>query len=254
MNAVEIIRFFETRYPPELAYEWDNCGLQLGTLNQKVERVLVTLDVTKEVVKEAIQNKVHLIISHHPLMFKPMQNIVFDNPKGWMVKNLIQHNIAVYSAHTNFDQAEGGMNDVLAKMVGIQNPELLDEEYNIGRYGRIAKTDFMEFVKEVKKTFHLDTLKVIGRTDKTVEHVAISGGSGSHHMYAAKKRNCQVYITGDVTYHTALDAIQLGITVIDAGHHIEIVFVEEVQKVLTEQFPEIVFLASTIDTNPYESM
>lgn len=253
MNSVEIIRYFETKYPTELAYEWDNCGLQIGTLNHKAKKVLVTLDVTKEVVKEAINEKVNLIISHHPLMFKPMQNIVFDSPRGWIVKHLIQHNIAVYSAHTNFDQADGGMNDILAEYLGIQNPSLMDEVDNIGRYGKIEEKPFSEFVEDVKRTFRLKQVKVIGRDNRLIHTVGVSGGSGSHHMYAAKKRNCDVYITGDVTYHTALDAEQLGITMIDVGHHVEIVFVSAVIKFLQMEFPDVMFLASKIDTNPYKA-
>ncbi len=252
MNAIEIIKYFEEFYPTDLAYDWDNVGLQIGTLNHKTKRVLVTLDITKEVVKEAIELKANLILSHHPLMFKPMQNIVFDSPRGWIVKNLIQHHITVYSAHTNFDQADGGMNDILCAALDIQNPKLLDEVDNIGRYGSIDPTPFETFVTSVKETFQLDHVKVIGKTDKEVSSVGISGGSGSHHMYAAKKRNCDVYITGDVTYHTALDAIQLGITVIDVGHHIEVIFVSSVIQLLQEKFPDVEFIASQIDTNPYK--
>ena len=252
MNSIEIIKYFETKYPTDLAYEWDNVGLQVGTLNSKVERVLVTLDITKEVVKEAIKNKVNLIISHHPLMFKPMKNVVFDSPRGWIIKNLIQHNIAVYSAHTNFDVADGGMNDVLANVLGINNPDLMDEVDNIGRCGLINKIKLEQFVEFVKETFKLESVKVIGKTDKTVEKVGISGGSRSHHMYAAKKKNCDVYITGDVTYHTALDAIQLGITLIDVGHHIEVIFVEYITNLLQKQFKDINFIKSSIDTNPYK--
>ena len=254
MNSIEVIKYFESKYPTELAYEWDNVGLQVGTLNTKVDRVLVTLDVTKEVVKEAIKNKVNLIISHHPLMFKPMQNIVFDSPRGWIVKHLVQHNIAVYSAHTNFDQAEGGMNDILAKEIGIMEPKLLDETDNIGRYGLIPKTKVKSFVDQLKKVFDLQSVKVIGKVDKNVETVGISGGSGSHHMYAAKKRNCDVYITGDITYHTALDAIQLGLTLIDVGHHVEVIFVREVSKDLRHQFPDLEIMESKVKTNPYEEL
>ncbi len=254
MNSIEVIKYFESKYPTELAYEWDNVGLQIGTLNSKVERILVTLDVTKEVVKEAIKNKVNLIISHHPLMFKPMQNIVFDSPRGWIIKHLIQHNIAVYSAHTNFDQAEGGMNDILAKEVGILDPLLLDEQDNIGRYGTIQKMKLELFVEKLKSLFQLSSVKVIGKTDKMVEKVGISGGSGSHHMYAAKKRNCDVYITGDITYHTALDAIQLGLTLIDVGHHIEVIFVREVAKDLKGQFPDIEIIESKVNSNPYKEL
>ncbi len=252
MNTIEIVRYFETKYPLDLAFEWDNCGLQVGTLNSKVEKILVTLDITKNVVKEAIKNKVNLIISHHPLMFKPMQNIVFDSPRGWMIKNLIQNDIAVYSAHTNFDVAEGGMNDILANALDIKEPKLLDEINNIGRFGTIDKIEFEVFIEKVKSTFNLKTVKVIGNTKKSISTVGISGGSGSHHMYAAKKRNCDVYITGDITYHTALDAIQMGITLIDVGHHIEVIFIDAVTNDLQNQFPNIEFMKSEVDTNPYK--
>lgn len=252
MNSIEITKYFETKYPLDLAYEWDNCGLQVGTLNNKVEKVLITLDVTKKVVKEAIKNNVDLIISHHPLMFKPMKSVIFDSPRGWIIKNLIQNNIAVYSAHTNFDQAEGGMNDILANVLDIHEPKLLDLVDNIGRYGEIDKIEFSDFIKKVKAVFNLKTLKVIGNTKKDISTVGISGGSGSHHMYAAKKRNCDVYVTGDITYHTALDAIQLGITLIDVGHHIEVIFVREVAKDLGGRFPTIKFIESKVDTNPYQ--
>jgi dinuclear metal center YbgI/SA1388 family protein len=252
LNTIEIVRYFETKYPLDLAFEWDNCGLQVGTLNSKVEKILVTLDITKNVVKEAIKNKVNLIISHHPLMFKPMQNIVFDSPRGWIIKNLIQNDIAVYSAHTNFDVAEGGMNDILANALDIKEPKLLDEINNIGRFGTIDKIEFEVFIEKVKSTFNLKTVKVIGNTKKSISTVGISGGSGSHHMYAAKKRNCDVYITGDITYHTALDAIQMGITLIDVGHHIEVIFIDAVTNDLQNQFPNIEFVKSEVDTNPYK--
>mgnify|MGYP001183612317 CR=1 FL=1 len=254
MNAIEIIKFFEEKYPLDLAYDWDNVGLQIGTLNHKTEKVLITLDVTKEVVKEAIKNKCNLIISHHPLLFKPMTNIAFDSPQGWIVKNLIQNNITVYSAHTNFDQAWGGMNDILAGKLGITDLKLLDEDDNIGRYGKIEKTSMVDFIGKVKSAFNLESVLVIGETEKNVETVGISGGSGSKHMYAAKKRNCNVYISGDVTYHTALDAVQIGITLIDVGHHVEIVFVDAVRKQLMDRFPEVEFISSTINTNPYRKM
>ncbi len=252
MNLIEIIKYFETKYPKELAYEWDNVGVQVGSLNTIAKKVLVTLDVTKEVVKEAIELKVNMIISHHPLIFNPIDCIIFDTPRGWIIKNLIKHNITVYSAHTNYDLAEGGMNDEFARVLNLKNPALLDEIDNIGRYGDIEEMSFNEFVKKLKKDLKIENLKVIGRSDKLIKRVGISGGSGSKHMYQAKKRNCDVYLTGDVTYHTALDAVQLGITLIDIGHHAEKIFVDAVIRDLTSVFSEIEFISSSVNTNPYQ--
>lgn len=252
MNLVEIIKYFETKYPKELAYEWDNVGIQVGSLNTPAKKVLITLDVTKEVVKEAIKLKVDMIISHHPLIFNPIDRIVFDSPRGWIIRNLIKHNITVYSSHTNYDLAEGGMNDEFVKILKLNNPQLLDEIDNIGRYGDIEEISFLDFITYIKTVLKLEDVKVIGRTDKNIKRVGISGGSGSKHMYQAKKQNCDVYLTGDVTYHTALDAIQLGMTLIDIGHHAEKVFVDAVKNDLSEAFPEIEFYCSQVNTNPYK--
>jgi GTP cyclohydrolase I len=252
MNLVEIIKYFETKYPKELAYEWDNVGIQVGSLNTPANKVLITLDVTKEVVKEAINLKVDMIISHHPLIFNPIDRIVFDSPRGWIIKNLIKHNITVYSSHTNYDLAEGGMNDEFVKILKLNNPQLLDEIDNIGRYGDIEEISFFDFITYIKMVLNLENVKVIGRTDRNIKRVGISGGSGSKHMYQAKKQNCDVYLTGDVTYHTALDAIQLGMTLIDIGHHAEKVFIDAVKNDLSEAFPEIEFSCSQVNTNPYK--
>lgn len=251
MNLIDIIKYFETKYPKDLAYDWDNVGVQVGTLNSVAKKILVTLDVTKEVVKEAIEKKADMIISHHPLIFNPLDKIVFDTPRGWIIKNLIKHNITVYSAHTNYDTAEGGMNDEFASILGIKNPMLLDDEVMIGRYGDIEPCTFEDFLKNLKKKLEIDNVKVIGRTDRTISKIGISGGSGSKHMYQAKMKNCDVYLTGDVTYHTALDAIQLGLTIIDIGHHAEKIFVDAIIRFLSKEFSEVEFIKSAINTNPF---
>jgi len=253
MNLVEIIKYFETKYPKELAYEWDNVGVQVGTLNIPANKILVTLDVTKEVVKEAIEKKVNLILSHHPLLFNPVDKIIFDTPRGWIIKNLIKHNITVYSAHTNYDTAEGGMNDEFARILNLKNVGLLDEIDGIGRFGDIEEVDTISFIKAVKSSLNLEIVKVVGRTDRMIKRVGISGGSGSKHMYQAKIRNCDIYLTGDLTYHTALDAEQLGITLLDIGHHAEKIFVNAVVRELKDQFPEVEFIQSEINTNPYQN-
>ena len=252
MNLIDIIKYFEEKFPKDLAYEWDNVGIQVGTLNIPAKKVLITLDVTKEVIKEAIDKKVNMIISHHPLLFNPLDKIIFDTPRGWIIKNLIKHNITVYSAHTNYDTAEGGMNDEFAKILGLKNPALMDEVDGIGRYGDIETINIKDFINDLKNKLNLDNIKVIGSTSREVSRVGISGGSGSKHMYQAKMRGCDVYLTGDVTYHTALDATSLGLTVIDIGHHAEKIFVDAIYNFLGKQFKEVEFIKSEIDTNPYQ--
>jgi dinuclear metal center YbgI/SA1388 family protein len=240
-------------FPRDNAYEWDNVGIQVGTLNIEAKRILVTLDVTKEVVKEAIEKKVNMIISHHPLLFNPLDKIIFDTPRGWIIKNLIKHNITVYSAHTNYDTTDGGMNDEFARLLGMENVKLLDEIDKIGRYGSIEKMHIIDFISFLKDKLDIESVKVIGNDNKFIETVGISGGSGSKHMYQAKMRGCDCYLTGDITYHTALDAVGMGITLIDIGHHAEKIFVKAIIRILSQQFKEVEFIASEVDTNPYKN-
>jgi dinuclear metal center YbgI/SA1388 family protein len=252
MNSIEVIKYLESKFPKELAYEWDNVGLQVGSLNKKVKKVLVTLDVTKEVVIEAVTLKADLIISHHPLIFKPINNVSIESPRGWMINQMIKHDIALYSMHTNYDLADGGMNDVLSGLLEIQNPKLLDSIDGIGRYGEIEPMSILDFIKKIKSVLNVEHVRLIGSLDKIVRIVGVSGGSGSNHVGQAKRLNCDVYLTGDVTYHTALDCIQMGLNVIDVGHYAEKVFKKAIAEELSGQFPEIETVISAVDSNPYQ--
>src|SRR5690625_1898665 len=114
-----IFKELENWAPKELAYEWDNVGLQVGSHTDETKKVMVTLDVLKSVVDEAIEENVNLIIAHHPLLFKPLKEINFQTAKGNVIKKLIEHNITVYAAHTNLDIARGGVHDLLCDALGI---------------------------------------------------------------------------------------------------------------------------------------
>ncbi len=252
MNGIDIIKLLEVTYPKTLAYEWDNVGLQVGSLNKKVKKVLITLDVTKEVVKEALSLKADLIISHHPLIFKPLNSLSSESPRGWMIDKLIKHDIALYSMHTNFDVADGGMNDILAELLEIENPKLLDPIDGIGRYGTVKERPMEAMISWIKERLSIDHVRFIGSLDKTVNVMGVSGGSGSNHVGQAKRQNCDLYLTGDVTYHTALDCLQMGLNVLDIGHYAEKVFKKAIQDRLMPVFPEIEFVVSSIDTDPYQ--
>ena len=130
-NGQEIIQLFEQFAPKKLAMEGDKVGLLIGSLNQTVQNVLVALDVTEEVVDEAIEKKVQLIIAHHPLIFRPLKTILTDDPYGRIISKLIKHDIAVYAAHTNLDIANGGVNDMLAEKLGLQDLEVLVPTYEV---------------------------------------------------------------------------------------------------------------------------
>lgn len=251
MNRIELTKYLDQLYPRTLAYDWDNVGLQVGSLNKPVKRVLVTLDVTKEVVKEAIDLKADLLISHHPLIFHPLSNISFDTPRGWIIQRLIKHDIALFSMHTNFDRAEGGMNDVLCQKLGMRNVRLLDEDDQIGRIGEVDPTAFPELLEQIKTKLAIDQVRTIGYTEKPIMTIGISGGSGERHLIHAKRKGCDIYLSGDISYHVALDAQQMGFIVVDIGHYAEKVFIEAIATKLQGAFPEVEVVASVVVTNPY---
>ncbi len=124
-----IIQIFEQLAPKYLAIPDDKIGLQLGTLNKDINKIMLTLDVLESVVDEAIEKEIDLIISHHPIIFKPLKNLRTDLPQGRMYEKLIKNDISVYVAHTNLDIALGGVNDVLVKKIGLEKVDNLDINY-----------------------------------------------------------------------------------------------------------------------------
>lgn len=129
VRNADIFRTMEVWAPKYLAYDWDNVGLQIGSAQQSVNRVMIALDVLESTVDEAIENNVDLIIAHHPLLFKPLKQLDTDSPKGRVIRKLLAHDITVYAAHTNLDAANGGVNDMLCDLLSIDNREILVENY-----------------------------------------------------------------------------------------------------------------------------
>jgi len=230
MNGIEIKRIFETFYPKKLAYEWDNVGMQIGTLNKEVNTILLSLDLTNEVVEEAIKANVELIIVHHPLIFSPIKSINTDTYKGMLIEKLIKNGITLYVAHTNFDISNKGMNLILANMLNLKNQKILDfttENEGLGRIGEVEEMSMKEAIVFVKKTFNVENARFIGKMNSKVKKIAISGGSGSSNINNAKRMGADLYVSADLSYHYALDILALDLNALDIGHNIEKFFVYE---------------------------
>ncbi|RYG74717.1 Nif3-like dinuclear metal center hexameric protein [Lentibacillus lipolyticus] len=129
IRNADVFKTMEAWAPKYLAYDWDNVGMQIGSSQKPVHRVMVSLDVLESTVDEAIENNVDLIIAHHPLLFKPLKQLDTDSPKGRVIQKLLAHDISVYAAHTNLDAARGGVNDMLCDLLGIHNREILVKNY-----------------------------------------------------------------------------------------------------------------------------
>jgi dinuclear metal center YbgI/SA1388 family protein len=364
-NGHEIIQLFEQFSPKGLAMEGDKIGLQIGRLNKKIDRIMIALDVLEEVIDEAIEKNVQLIIAHHPPIFRPLKNLLTDTTQGRMIEKLVKHDIAVYAAHTNLDVATGGVNDLLAEALGLKDPEVLVPTYEtalkkivvfvpksheevirkelgnagagyignyshctfstngIGRFlpgeetnpflgqprkmeeveesrietiipepmvkkaiaammkahpyeepaydiypvekkgeilglGRIGTIDEMtlaEFAEKVKIALEVDKVRVVGDLNAKVKKIAVLGGDGNKYFTQAKFKGADVYVTGDIYYHTAHDAMMLGLNMIDPGHNVEKVMKKGVTEVLKKRCQEsgyqVEVFPSEVNTNPF---
>ncbi len=215
MNVRELYNYLDQRIPPSLSCEWDNDGLMVESDGEKeVKRVLISLDVTPEAVDYAVDNGFDLILSHHPLIFKPLKSVNDDNYISRMVKKLIKNDISVMSFHTRLDRVDGGVNDALAAVIGLTDVEPMPE---IGRVGNLGEAvyidDFVGFVRDVLGCEHVD---FVG--ERPVCRVAVVGGDGKDNFADAVACGADTYLTGSMSYNTMVDAAFMGINVIEAGH------------------------------------
>ena len=260
MIITEFIQKFEKYFPAHLAYKWDNVGLQLGNDSSEITSILLSLDLTLEVLDEAIEKNVNFIIVHHPMIFSPIKSITTGTYQGNLLIKAIKNNINIYVAHTNFDISNYGMNKILADMLELQDQHIIDMETleeGLGRYGVLKKpVSLMNFVRTVKSTFNIDSAKLIGNTesDKLISSVAICGGSGSSLLTNNTLEICDIYISGDITYHHALDAINKGLIVLDVGHNIEKNSLNKLQNIIIDFSNDFDVIISDIDTNPYKNV
>ncbi len=249
-NAIEKLA------PCSLAEEWDNVGLMVGDAEQYVNTVFICLDVTAENVQKAIDCDADLIISHHPLIFTPLKHILDTDVSGNIISTLIRNNISVYSAHTNLDNADGGMNDVLADKLGLSDIRHFTEDEcqnssSIGRVGELETSielaDFKDFVKNV---LGCRSIRYVGSPDEMVKTVAVCSGAGGDGIYSAYNAGADVYVTSDVRHHEAQLAYELGLNLIDAGHfETENTICEFMKDYLQEVLPDLNIVSS--DAEPY---
>lgn len=366
-SGQEVIQVFEKFAPKSLAMEGDKIGLQIGTLQKPIKKVMITLDVLEEVVDEAVKEQVDLIIAHHPVIYNPLKTVVTDSAAGRIVAKCIKHDIAVYAAHTNLDVASGGVNDLLAEALGLENTEVLVPTYEdtlkklavyvpedhadklrnalgsagagsignysfctfnsagkgtflpndganpfigekgrleevaeikiesifpasiqnkviqallknhpyeepaydvypldnkgpslgLGRIGRLKnEMTLKEFAEHVKQCLDVKGVRVVGNLDSIVQKVAILGGDGNKFWSKAKFKGADVYVTGDIYYHVAHDAMMEGLNMVDPGHNVEKVMKVGVQKYLqsfiNEKKYDTTIITSQVHTDPFQ--
>ncbi len=350
IRGEQLVQWMEEWAPKHLAMPEDRIGLQVGRIDRPIRRIMVTLDLLENVADEAVEKGVDLIISHHPLIYHPLKQIRTDLSQGRIVSKLLKNDIAVYVCHTNFDAAEGGMNDLMADRLGLIDPEVLSPSYTeelrkivvfvpqnyveqvfqalteagagwIGKYshctfqaegigtflpragshpfigeegrvekvseirmesiirkdslkkvisamlkahpyeevaydvypveqtgkvygvGRIGRLDpplsLRELAIKVKERFSLQGVRMVGDTNRLVKKVAVLGGSGRDFIAEAANRGADVYITGDIGYHDAHEAMSRNLALIDGGHIMEKIMKEGVTQFLMKKIREV---------------
>lgn len=228
MKVQEIVNIIEKFAPCELAYPWDNTGFIIGDFEKEVIKVFVTLDITKETVNMAVECGADMIISHHPIMFKGIQRINYSDYEGYIIKELIKNDIALYVSHTSTDCTDGGINDHLAKIIGLKEYKKLNDD-GLGRIGKLINNiTLKEFAEIVKKALNTSFVRVCGDTERKINTIAVCGGSGSDLVDDAIRMGADVLVTGDIKYHTGIDVVHSGLALIDAGHYPTEVFVQDI--------------------------
>ena len=251
----DVCTYLEELAPLELALEWDNVGLQIGAPHKKVSTILVTLTITDEVVQRAIADQVDLIVAHHPLIYKPIHNIRVDQPQGALLAALLQHEMAVYVAHTNLDQAPEGVNHWLAEEINLKDHRVLIpgtiEQAGLGRIGAIAPLALGELAHKLENLWGLP-VSVVGDRQRLITIVSVVGGSGGDFAAQAKAAGADCLVTGDVSYHDALDALALDLAVLDAGHFsTEKIVVPKLVEYLQVRVDDDVRILQDTSANPF---
>ncbi len=247
IKVKDIIKLIEKTAPQELAYPWDNTGFITGDKEKEVKKIYLTLDLFKENIDEAVSAGVDMIISHHPILFKGVQKIDYSSQQGYIVKQLIQNDIALYSSHTSMDCANGGINDVLAKKLGLINTRIIEKnsdfhDCGLGRIGEIEnEMTLKEYAEFVKKQLTTPFVRVSGEFDSVIKTVAVGGGACDDLIPQAQEMGADVMVTADMKYHIAADSKDSGISVIDAGHFPTEVFVVDIfENILKDTGIEII--------------
>jgi dinuclear metal center YbgI/SA1388 family protein len=258
-SVADICDFLEAIAPSELAAEWDNVGLLVGDRGQPVERLLTCLTITPAVAAEAVRERVQLIVTHHPLPFRPLKRLTADEPAGRILLDLIRAGIAIHSPHTAFDSAAAGINQQLAEGLGLlEIRPLIDNDpdsssgVGTGRYGRLQQSQsLLQVSARLKQFLNIPGLQRVGDPQQQIEQVAIGCGSAGEFLADAVRLGCQLLVTGETRLHTCYDAEARGLALLLCGHYASERFgVERLAQVLANQFQQLAVWPSHDERDP----
>ena len=257
MYIKEIISLIEDYAPLKLQASFDNSGLLCGDPERELTSILLCIDVTEEVVKEAIDKGHNLIISHHPLIFSGLKHITPTTYVERCVIDAIKHDLTIYAAHTNMDVVANGVSGRMADKLDLHHRQILQPEGDpvdgngFGIIGELQQpVESMAFLQQVKEIFRCDRLRYTTPHTSSIQRVAVCGGAGASFFKQALAGQADIYISGDFKYHDFF-LTENRIMIADIGHYESEQFTKEIfYEILTKKISKFAVQFSEINTNP----
>ncbi len=255
-SVADVAQFLEEFAPPALAESWDNVGLLVGSYALQVQRVMTCLTITPASAREAVEKQADLVVSHHPLPFRPLRQVTTETSEGRLLLELIAAKISVFSPHTAFDSAQQGINQRLAE--GLQLTDIAplvpsaEPGQGAGRFGRLrTQLPLTALATAVKQLLAIKNVQAVGRLDQPVHTVGVACGSAGEFLAPAHAVGCDALVTGEVRFHGCLEAESLDMGLVLAGHFASERFaVEQLASVLADKFPALDVWASKQEKDP----
>lgn len=250
----DVLKAIDSFAPFDTSCEWDNTGLIIGSPDQKVTGVAVSLDATEQAITEAIVKGCSCLVTHHPLIFEPLSNINTGTPMGRKIRNCLGNGLAVISAHTNWDLSPRGVNAILGSMIGLVDATPLDSGEagsGMGLFGAFGKAqEGDELPGMILRKWELSWVKYYN-VPQTVSRLAVVGGSGGDLWPLALERGADVLVTADMKYHQIMEAVENGLGIIVADHgEMERVTINELARLLSGLLQTVVV---TVDTGGFSA-
>ena len=263
MSSVrDIANFLESFAPPTLAEDWDNVGLLVGDPDRTVQRVMTCLTVTPASLAEAVREQAELVVTHHPLPFRALKRITTETTAGRLLLLAMRHGIAIHSPHTAFDSARGGINQQLAEALGLREIVPLSSSPNsltsptigTGRQGGLPEsTDVAMVVARLKSFLGLSQLQIVGSLTTAARRVAVACGAAGSMLELAQRGNCDVFVTGEASFHTCLEAEATKVVLILTGHFASERFaVEQLARIVGREFSNLAIWPSRDECDPLQ--
>jgi dinuclear metal center YbgI/SA1388 family protein len=262
MLIKEVVAYLDKSYPQENAIDPDQgrIGLIIGDENLALNKILLSLDLTFNVAKEAVALGANLIITHHPFFQSPLSNLYFKSEKGLILELMLRHKISLFSMHTNLDVGKNGVNDTLADLIGIIKPIKMLEgpaKGNFLRYGNISEISLGTLAQKIKAALRVTGVRIIGNPERIIRSLGVVGGSGAHDedIEAALKAGIDCYVTGEVKLPAAQAAAFQNLAIIEVNHGVEkLVFYPLRETMIKDLKLDGQVFVSSVNTDPLVSV